>query len=253
MGARTGELITVAAGTGMGKSTLAGVIAHHWIKSGLRVGYISLEESLGRTAERLVGAELGKALHLSREGVTEEQIRKVWKDTFEGRICIFNHFGSMDAQTLLSRVRFMRQAEGVDFIIIDHLSILVSGWSSGDGDERRLIDNVMTSLRSLCEQTGVGMLLISHLRSTDNRSKGYEEGAVPRMADLRGSQSIGGLSDTVMFIVRDKTSDNPNKCDIYIPKSRHAGRDGRACSLLYDRETATFKEVPSEEGADYGF
>lgn len=253
-GARTGELVTLTAGTGIGKSTVAAAIGHHWIRSGLRIGYISLEESLTRTAERLVGLELRKPLHLSREGADEKILRDTWHNVFAGRVCVFNHFGSMDAQTLLSRVKFMRQAEGVDFVVIDHLSILVSGWDSADGDERRLIDNVMTSLRSICEQTGVGMLLISHLRSTDSRSKSHEEGAMPRLADLRGSKSIAQLSDAAIAVVRDQTSEeDANLSTLVVLKNRFSGETGVACHLRYDIATGTLQETEVAEAVEYGF
>ena len=36
-----------------------------------------------------------------------------------------------------------------------------------EGDERRAIDNIMTRLRSLVEETGAGLVLVSHLRRID--------------------------------------------------------------------------------------
>ena len=38
--------------------------------------------------------------------------------------------------------------------VVDHLHMLVS--ALGEGDERRAIDNIMTRLRSLVEETGAG-------------------------------------------------------------------------------------------------
>ena len=60
------------------------------------------------------------------------------------------------------------------WIFLDHLSILVSG--QDDGDERKSIDVLMTKLRSLVEETGVGLLLVSHLRrpSGDLRSREWK-------------------------------------------------------------------------------
>lgn len=247
-GLRQSELVTVTAGTGVGKSTLVGQLAHHLIKQGHRIGYISLEESLGRTAERLVSAEIGKPLHLSREGITEEQLTKTWNEVFEGRLVIFNHFGSMDAETLMRRVKFMRVAEGVEFVFVDHLSILVSGW--GDGDERRLIDNVMTELRSICEQTGVGMILISHLRAPQGGEKSHEEGGRPKLNQLRGSKSISQISDAVIAIARDQQGDDPNKAELVVLKNRHIGLLGSAGTLTYNPDTGRLEENADDFGFD---
>lgn len=252
-GIRRGELVTLTAGTGVGKSLVAGLIAHHLVKLGHKIGYISLEESLTRTAERLVAAELRRPLHVSREGVTNQQLAAIWQDVFEGRVVVFNHFGSMDAETLLARIRYMRVSEGADFIVLDHLSILVSGWDSEQGDERRLIDNVMTTLRSICEQTGVGMLLISHLRAPDTKAKSHEEGGRPKLNELRGSKSISQLSDAVIAIARDQMGDDQHTSGVWVLKNRFVGQVGLACHLQYDPETGTMTEVERAEGSDYGF
>lgn len=243
MGMRSGELVTLTAGTGVGKSLTAGLIAVNLIRQGLRVGYISLEESLTRTAERLVSVAMKKPLHRDREGVTDADLVKAWKDNFSGRVCVFNHFGSLDAERLMARVRYMRVAEKVDFVVLDHLSILVSGWDSADGDERRLIDNCMTTLRSICEQTGVGMLLISHLRAPDAKSKSHEEGGRPKLSELRGSKAISQLSDSVLAIVRDQMGDNKHISEVWVLKNRFTGVTGHACTLAYDPNTGLMEET----------
>lgn len=240
-GIRRKELVTLSAGTGVGKSTVAGKIAYGLIEQGQKIGYISLEESVTRTVERVVGEAMRKPIHLSRDNVTDEELAEAFAKVDES-LCVYNHFGSTDAETLLNRVRHMRIAEGVDYVIVDHLSILVSGW--GDGDERRLIDNVMTALRSICEQTGVGMVLISHLRNPTGKEQSHEEGGRPTLSQLRGSKSIAQLSDAVIAIQRDtmddSKSDNPS---VWVLKNRHTGVTGKACDLRYDAETGTMSEV----------
>ena len=63
-----------------------------------------------------------------------------------------------------------------------------------DGDERKTIDRLMTKLRSLVQETNVGLLLVSHLKRPEGR--GHEEGTATSLAHLRGSASIAQLSDT---------------------------------------------------------
>ena len=49
--------------------------------------------------------------------------------------CIFyDHFGSIDVETISSRIRYMVKALGVRWIFLDHLSIMVSGIQAGHGD-----------------------------------------------------------------------------------------------------------------------
>jgi len=101
----------------------------------------------------------------------------------------------------------MVKALDCKWIFLDHLSILVSGLE-GD-DERRNIDNLMTKLRSIVEETNVAMLLVSHLRRAQG-DNGHENGREDSLSHLRGSQSIAQLSDAVVAMERDQQSDDPN-------------------------------------------
>lgn len=243
-GARKGELVTMTAGSGVGKSAIVREIAHHLIKSGETVGMIMLEENPKRTALGLMGIELNKPLHLSREGVDEVDIKRAFDSTVgSGRLFLYNHFGSSDIDNLVSRVRFLARGCGCSWIVLDHLSIVVSGL--GDGDERRLIDNAMTLLRTLVEETGVGMFLVSHLKRPSD-GKGHEEGAKTSLSQLRGSHSIAQLSDMVIGLERNQQGTNPNVTTLRVLKNRFSGETGEAGYLLYDRDTGRLSETTGD-------
>jgi twinkle protein len=240
-GARKGELVTLTAGSGIGKSAIVREIAHHLLKNGETVGMIMLEENPKRTALGLMGIELNKPLHLSREGVDEDSLRESFRATVgSGRVYLYNHFGSSDIDNLVSRVRFLAKGCGCGWVILDHLSIVVSGL--GDGDERRLIDNAMTYLRTLVEETGVGLFLVSHLRRPEG-DRGHEQGAKTSLSQLRGSHSIAQLSDMVIGLERDQQGKNPNVTTLRVLKNRFSGETGEAGFLLYDKETGRLSET----------
>ena len=246
-GLRQGELVTVCAGTGVGKSQLCRSLAVHLIHEGHRVGYVALEEGLARTGLSLLGLVMGLPLHLDRSGVTEDQMRDAFKRELAERLFIYNHFGSLSSENLLARCRYLRVAERCDFLIVDHLSILVSGWDANAGitDERRGIDNVMTALRSqVCEATGAGMVLVSHLQRVEGRSA--ERGGDPELSHLRGSQSISQLSDACIALSRDTMGDDPDLTTVRVLKNRFSGELGVACHLRWDAETGQHREVEPE-------
>ena len=165
--------MTVCAGSGVGKSQFCKSIVHSVMTTTeKRVGYIALEESIARTGLSLVGLEMGKCLHLSPFEADEEFKEAFSKTVGNNRFFLYAHFGSIASASLLNRIRFMIKTYEVDVLCLDHLSIVVSG--IGDGDERRLIDNTMTKLRALVEETKVAMLLVSHLRRPEGRA--HEEG-----------------------------------------------------------------------------
>lgn len=240
-GARKGELVTLTAGSGVGKSAIVREIAHHLIKSGETVGMIMLEENPKRTALGLMGIELNKPLHLNKDDVTEGQLESAFRATVgSGKCFLYNHFGSSDIDNLLSRIRYLSKGCGCSWIVLDHLSIVVSGL--GDGDERRLIDNAMTALRTLVEETGVGMFVVSHLKRPSD-GKGHEEGAKTSLSQLRGSHSIAQLSDMVIGLERNQQGKDPNVTTLRVLKNRFSGETGLAGYLLYDRDTGRLSET----------
>lgn len=242
-GLRKGELVTVTAGSGIGKSAFVREIAHHLIVTEREtVGMIMLEENPRRTALGLMGISLNKPIHITREGVDESSLRNAFDGTVgSGRVFLYDHWGSSDIDNLLSRVRFLAKGCGCNWIILDHLSIVVSGMDSGD--ERRLIDNAMTMLRTLVEETGVGMILVSHLKRPEG-NKGHEEGATTSLAQLRGSHAIAQLSDLVIGLERNQQGENPNVTQVRVLKNRFSGDTGLACDLHFSRETGRLTEQP---------
>jgi twinkle protein len=118
-----------------------------------------------------------------------------------------------------------------------------------EGDERRAIDTIMTRLRSLVEETGAGIVLVSHLRRVDG-NKGHENGIEVSLSHLRGSNSIGQLSDCVIALERNQQSDDPEEARttrLRILKSRYTGDVGMACRVIYDAETGRLSELTDED------
>jgi twinkle protein len=119
-----------------------------------------------------------------------------------------------------------------------------------DGDERRMIDQTMTRLRSLVERTGIALFLVSHLKrgSTDS---GHEEGQRVSLSQLRGSASIAQLSDSVIALERDQQSNSgASETTVRIIKNRYSGETGVACSLKYNLDTCTFNETKPDKDFD---
>jgi twinkle protein len=113
-----------------------------------------------------------------------------------------------------------------------------------DGDERRLIDRTMTALRSLVEETGMGMILVSHLKRPEG--KGHENGAQTSLAQLRGSAAIAQLSDMVIGLERDQQDEeSKNITTIRVLKNRFSGETGVAGALRYETDTGRLREVAS--------
>jgi len=246
-GLRPREIVTLTAGSGVGKSTIAAQIAYDLaIRHGKKIGYIALEESVARTGLRFMSMQVGRPLHLPQD-LSEDERRRAFDATLGGgNFLLYDHFGSLDSDHLLAKLKYMVTGLGAEFLFIDHLSILLSGgdFMTGNGDERKQIDYTMTKLRSFTEQTGAGMMLISHLKRPSG-DKGFEDGLDPTLSSLRGSQSIAQLSDAVISVSRN-ASDGQNTLKIKCLKNRYAGLTGDIGHLRYNPDTATLEEVDGD-------
>ena len=247
-GIRKGEIATFCAGSGVGKSQVCKEICYHLMKNtDKRIGYIALEESIERTANSLIGLEMEMLLHLSPIEATEEYKKAYEATVGNGRFFLYDHWGSLESENLINKIRYMAKALEIDYIFLDHLSIVVS--QIADGDERRLIDNTMTALRSLVEETKIGVILVSHLKRPEGR--GHEEGGTTSMSQLRGSASIGQLSDMCIGLERNQQDEeNKNLTQIRVLKNRFTGDTGLAGQVMFNsytgRMTQTTREITSE-------
>ncbi len=231
-------LTTICAGSGLGKTTFCKELIHHLLMHEQRVGVIALEESNKRTLLGLVGIHLSKNLLIDREQATDDEVLGGFDDLFGDRTCyLFDHFGSSDVDLICQRIQYMAKALDIQWVILDHISILVS---AQEGDERRMLDAACTKLRTLCSQLGIGIIMVSHLRRPDGR--GHEDGARVSLSQLRGSHAIAQLSDTCIGLQADPDEPDSDVRHIKILKNRYTGQTGHAGTLVYQRETGRLIE-----------
>jgi twinkle protein len=242
MGIRKGELWLITAGSGIGKSTFVHELAYHLMQEhDMSIGIIALEESVKTASERYLSIALNRRLNITREGITEEELREAYSMTVgNGRMWFYDHFGSLDNSNLLSKIRYMAVGLGVDFVVLDHISIVISGLDDViTGDERKIIDILMTRLRSLVQETGIGILAVVHLKRPQ-QGKSWNEGKQVSLSDLRGSGSLEQLSDFVVAMERNQQSEDEEEANhslIRVLKNRVIGDCGEADSLFFNPET----------------
>ena len=255
-GLRSGELVTLTGGTGLGKSSITREL-EHWLITQTQdnVGIVALEEHDMRTLDCLMSIEANDRLYIDhvRENYDQKYLDEIYNKIYsDGRVWIHAHFGSNDIDEIFSKIRFMIIGCDCKWVVVDHLHMLVS--ATTEGDERRTIDSIMTKLRSIVEETGAGMILVSHLRRVEG-NRGHENGVTVGLNHLRGSQSIAQLSDCVIALERNQQSDDPidsQTTHMRILKSRYTGDVGMATHLLYDQDTGRLKELDAADFEDDG-
>lgn len=256
-GFRPQELVTITSGSGMGKSQIMRELEYYLLKNTEdNIGILALEEDIPKTTLGIMSMEANKLLHVPevRAGVSIEEERGYWERTFGlDKLQLLDHWGSTSEDDLLGRIRYMAKGLDCKWIILDHLSIVVS--DQDNGDERKAIDSIMTNLRKLVQETGVGLFLVSHLRRPSG-AKAHEDGGKISLGELRGSAAIAQLSDIVIGLERDQQHVDPeirNTTTVRVLKNRFVGLTGPACYLYYDKESGRMIETacPTGDNAEF--
>lgn len=251
-GVRDAELVTITSGSGMGKSSVMRELEHWFLTTtNDMIGILALEETPVRTTQGIMGIQCNTQLH--RKKYRDEVTKAEYKAAFDatagtGRLVAYDHFGSTSGDNLIAQISYMVKGLGCKRVILDHLSIVVSSQEEG-GDERKNIDNIMTKLRQLVQETGISLFLVSHLRRVSG-DKGHEGGAEVSLSHLRGSQSIAQLSDAVIGLERDQQANSEKEANltkIRVLKSRYTGQTGIATHLWFDPDTGRLVEIGGDE------
>ena len=254
-GQRRREMVTWIAGTGVGKSAVLREVAFHLNAThGERVGIIALEEHPTRSARGILTCAVNRPVHLPEgyASVDKGELKRAAEQWLPG-FAFFDHWGSVESEVLLPKIRYMAHALGIRWLVLDHLSIMVSGMAA-DGDERKRIDQITTQLRSLCSELDVGLHIVSHLRKASGTP--HEEGGKVSLQDIRGSGAPAQLSDFVIALERNQQADKPVDRDtttLRVLKNRLSGETGPAGALLYNHETGrlTPTETVNEQASDF--
>jgi twinkle protein len=239
LGMRKGELTLWTAGSGIGKSTIVREMLYYLHEShGCYIGNVFLEENNVKTAQGYVAIDNNVPLGMLRHNpglLTDEQKQASLARVVHQGMWFYNHFGSLESKKLITRLRYLATVRKVDFIGLDHISIVTSGLESSSEGERKDIDILMTRLRQLIEETGVGIHAIVHLKRVTGKS--FNEGAVVSLSDLRGSGSLEQLSDNVIALERNQQSNASNRIQLRVLKCRETGASGEMDVLNYNKAT----------------
>jgi len=240
-GMRLGEIVLFTSGTGSGKSTVIKEIVLEILdKTPDMVGMVSLEESIGDSAQKFIGMSLRK--NLAETKVTEEELYSGFKKVFgDERLVLLDHQGSVSDESLTDKIEHLALL-GCKYIILDHITIAVSEGASGKtGNEA--IDAVMSELLKITKKHNIWLGVISHLRKGE---KPFEEGNLPTIDDIKGSGSIKQISFDIIAFARNMVAENEkdrNTIKLRVLKSRFTGKTGNAGFCQYDRETGRLTSI----------
>lgn len=247
-GFRKNELTMLLAPSNVGKSTVCSILAHKFMQANHKVAMIYLEEDTKDTLQRMIAAELKvNFVNFRRDPLsvaTEEQIRKAY-DFVAGqeRLVMLDHFGSIPISDLMNKVKHLHLVEGCEYIVLDHISAVISGLQSDN--ERKDLDIVMTELAAFCSANPVHILVVSHINRSDsqqfNAPKGKEGEPFwvnVRKESARGSSALEQFSWNILGLEPEVNPDfSRGRVRLKVLKTRFGDSLGIADVFTLDVDT----------------
>ena len=231
-GMRKGEIVLFTSGTGSGKSTMIKEIVLE-LQSSTEdsIGMVSLEESIGDSAEKFITM-------FTPKNPTMEEERHAFDQVFGNeRLILLDHNGAVSDNSLIDQIENLCLL-GCQYIILDHITIAVSEGADGKtGNEA--IDAIMSDLLKIVKKHNVWLGLISHLRKAQG-GRSFEEGHLSSIDDIKGSGSIKQISFDIITFSRNlvaESEDERNTIHLRVLKSRFTGRTGDCGSAFYNTQT----------------
>ncbi len=223
LGLMKGEVTTVAAYTGGGKSAFAMNYAMYVAQQQKKVRVFSFEMRKIMITMRIVAAETGLNFHRLRGGFLSKQDREKVCDCLAdfGKLPIsIDDSPSLTTNELLARMR-KAVTEGVELIVIDFIQRIIG---ADNLNERQVINQAVNKLADFSRATGVHIMQVSQL----SRPKEQQRDPRPRLHQLKESGNIEQASDMVFLLYRpiDKAGEFTCNDEIIIAKNR-SGATGK--------------------------
>lgn len=238
-GIRLGETVLFTAQEKVGKTELMHFIEHKLLKETKdNVAAIYLEEPKLRHLQALAGIELGRPVHLPDTVCPTDEVFSAVRKVVgtDDRLHLYSHFGSSDPELLLDTIRFLVSARGCRYVILDHITMVLSG--SATDDERRGLDYLSTRLEMMVKELEFALIMVSHVND---------------YGQTRGSRYPTKVADITVTATRDLQSPDPverNTIHLRVLYNRFCGRTGPAGKVVFFPETYSFKEETEDAYCD---
>jgi len=243
-GIAAGEVTVIGALTSIGKSTMVYNLVHGmYAESAKKIGCVFLEADVGETVEKLLSVYMGVNI---ADVPTESRDYNLYHEKYDelaksDKLHILDHQGALGADELFAKMQYLVKGLDCDIIILDPLQAAVTSNDNG------IIDEFMDKCLKLAKNTGVSIIIVSHMRKPSSRdSDAHNIGEY----DLKGSGSINQIAFNTILLSRDKMTEDAyarNCTQVQLVKCRRTGRTGVAGWLFYENETSRLVATPPPE------
>ena len=234
--------MTIATGTGIGKTTFVREIAYHLHTQGERLGLIMLKSptnGVSSVSSVYTSTRTSRWIGPSQPTMRLRRL-SISYSTMSGTSTYTTTSVVPTSAVIIQRITYMAKALGVRWVILDHVSILVSGLATND--ERKLIDLALTELRSeVVQELGIGLIIVSHLRRPEG-DKGHEDGAKVRRPASRITQHSSAIRHVRGVVCRCRRPRQRHPHHLRTQEQIHRADIGFRWDRRYHRDTGRLLE-----------
>lgn len=236
-----GQLITIGARTGVGKTVFAVNAAVAAAQAGKSVLFFSLEMGSIELTDRFVSCSTNILLNNLRGGQLTEEDQVTLK---EATPMIENMKIKVETEARITvdsiRAKALRQAqspEGLDFIILDYLQLVtpVGRYSS----RQEFVADVSRNMKLLAKQLNVPVMVLVQV----NREDKNDENNLPKLHQIRESGAIAQDSDVVILLHREETLDDTTPHTLVLLEKNRNGEAQKTVRCHSILECSLIKEV----------
>jgi len=238
-GFRAGQLITIGAGTGVGKSAFAINLALNITKQGYKVGFWSFEMDEEEIFQRIFSNKSG----FYRKGRGQEErynASRKYIDNTDDNIQIHTD-PIKDLGNFYLQCRRLSLQDGMRIVVIDYLQLIHLKQDFGVNRVAE-IEIITQTLKNMASELGITIIILSQL----SRAYQRRDDKTPVLSDLRDSGSIEQDSNIVIFL--NRIEDKPthyqkweHSIEIIVAKNR-SGKNGKFFTK-YNGGLTTFTEI----------
>lgn len=248
-GFKPGQLITIGARPGVGKTVVATNCAAQACAEGKKVLLFSLEMSKKEMMKRLAACHGNLQLKYftaqEKNAEIRARIQQVKEDMSKWDIDIRD-----DSDISMEFIRAVAQQKemtgGVDLVIIDYLQ-LISTKGLYTKSRQEAVAEISRSCKNLARQLNAPVMILVQV---NRETKGEDENKLPSMADIRESGAIAADSDIVLILHRKPRDDSSDPRALFILDKNRAGQAGKMFNMRCMLERNIFQDLINDDNGN---
>lgn len=240
-----GYIVNIAAGSGLGKTTLVNEFVYYWIfHSPYKVGIVSLESDPGEYGELLLSRHVeqkialletveDKLSFLGSDRVQDGMQQLFFTEDGDDRFHLLDHQGSVGEDQLKQKCEYLVKGLGCKLIIVDPLTLALTGAGNEEMDE------FMSWQKKFVDEHKCVFVNVTHVRKNSSDQKANSKGGTISEESIKGSGSIFQVAGANILLMRDKENEDPqvrNTTRSVMSKCRWTGNTGASGDWYYSNQ-----------------